>query len=187
MQILQSLLAHGKLSRSGSSVNLNFELTNLSRNVFGLRKAIRGGLGNTACNTGDFCTCRCALFSTLKTIFNAGWKVNTRVILSSWCFLRRLFLRLLSLLSEFLIVWFQICNPYPSTTILNLTVSVINQLHLNKSISFEWLRHRELTFYKLVYGMIWHVSTDDCRWILWTNLLLSYFYCRFLILTRLNN
>ena len=42
------------MSRSASSVNFNFERTNLSRNVFGLRKAIRGGLGNTACNTGDF-------------------------------------------------------------------------------------------------------------------------------------
>ena len=94
MQISQLHLPHGKLPRSASSVNFNFEQTNLSR-VFGLRKDIRGGLCNTAFSTGDFCTCRCALFNTSKTIFNAGWKVNTRVILSSWCFgrfLRRLFL-----------------------------------------------------------------------------------------------
>ena len=83
------------MSRSASSVNFNFERTNLSRNVFGLRKATRGGLGKTAFSKSVFCTCRCALFDTSKTICNAVRKVNTRLILSSWCFgrfLRRLFL-----------------------------------------------------------------------------------------------
>ena len=166
MQISQLPLPHGKLPRSTLSVKFNFERTNLSR------KAIRGGLGNTAFSTGDFCAWQCALFNTSKTIFNAGWKVSTRVILSSWCFGR--FLRRL-----FLSIKFTFWIPYLSTTILNLTVSVVNQLHLNKSLSFEWLGHTVLTFCKLIYGMMWHVSTDDCWWILWTNLLLSYFHCRF--------
>ena len=48
LQISQLPLPHGKLPHPVSSVNFNFERTNLSRNVFGLRKAIRGGLGNTA-------------------------------------------------------------------------------------------------------------------------------------------
>ena len=46
-----------------------------------------------------------------------------------------------------------------------------------KSTSFEV--EVVLTFCKLIYGMMWHISTDDCWWILWTNLLLSYFHCRF--------
>ena len=48
LQTSQLPLPHGKLPRSALSVNFNFERTNFSRNVFGLRKAIRGCLGNTA-------------------------------------------------------------------------------------------------------------------------------------------
>ena len=181
---------HGKLPRSASSVNFNFKRTNLWRNVFGLWRTICVGLGNTAFSTGDFCTCWCALFNTSKTIFNAGWKVSTRVILCSWCFV--LFLRRLFLLIRFTF-WISgrmISDLYPLSVNHNsndLTVSVGNQLHLNKSISFEWLGHAVFTFYKLIYGMMWHVSTDDCQGILWTNLLLSNVHCRFLILTRLKN
>ena len=48
LQISQLPLPHEKLPRSASSINLNFERTNLSRNVFELQKSIHGGLGNTA-------------------------------------------------------------------------------------------------------------------------------------------
>ena len=53
----------------------------------------------------------------------------------------------------FLNFWSQNCSPYLSTTILNPSISVVNQLHLNKSVSFEWLGHTVLTFYRMVYGM----------------------------------
>ena len=42
LQISQVLLPHETLPRSASSVIFNFERTNLSRYVFGLRKAICG-------------------------------------------------------------------------------------------------------------------------------------------------
>ena len=73
-------------------------LSILSKLIYHLMSLDYGKLyveGNTAFSTGDFCTCQCTLFNTLKAIFNAGWKVSTKVILSSWCFgsfLRRLFL-----------------------------------------------------------------------------------------------
>ena len=155
MQISQVLLPHETLPRSASSVIFNFERTNLSRYVFGLRKAICGGLGNTAF-TSDFCTCRCAIFNTSKTIFNAAWNVNTRVILSSWCFghFQGGCFCQLSLLSEFLVTWFQIWIPYLSTAILNVTVSVVNQIHLKKSVSCKLLGHTVLSIYKLIYGMM---------------------------------
>ena len=133
MQISQLPLPHGKLPHSASSVNFNFERTNLSRNVFGLRKPIRGGLGNTTFSTIDFCTWRCALFNTSKTIFNAEWKVSTRVILSSWCFgrfLRRLFL---SIKFTFLISGRMISDLYP----LSVNHDSKSSSFCLKSTSFE--------------------------------------------------
>ena len=54
MQISKLPLPHGNLPRSVSSVNFNFERTNLSRNAFGLRKEARGGLGKIAFSIGTF-------------------------------------------------------------------------------------------------------------------------------------
>ena len=73
-----------------SQYNFKFDLYWLN---CGVHKTTRGGLGKTALSIGEFCTCWCTLFNISKTICNAGWKVNTRVILSSWYFGR--FLRLL--------------------------------------------------------------------------------------------
>ena len=51
--------------------NQMLDLTNLSRNVFGLQNATRVSFGNTAFHAGDFAIKRWADFKTLNTIFNA--------------------------------------------------------------------------------------------------------------------
>ena len=48
--------------------NQMLDLTNLSRNVFGLQNATRVSFGNTAFNAGDFAIKRWADFKTLNTI-----------------------------------------------------------------------------------------------------------------------
>ena len=83
---LTNTLPHGKLRHSVSSVNFNFERTYLSRIAYGLRKATHGGLGKTVFSKDDFCTCRCILFNTSKTIWSGGQKVDTRV--TRWTFLK---------------------------------------------------------------------------------------------------
>lgn len=77
MQILQLPLPHETLPRSALPVNFNFEQINLLRNEFELWKATRGGLGKTHLSIGDFCSCWCTFFNTLKTMCNVKWKVNT--------------------------------------------------------------------------------------------------------------
>ena len=115
------------LLHSALPVNSNFDQTNLSHNVFGLQKIIRGGLDNIAFRTGDFCTCQCSLFNTSKIMFNTGWKVNTRIILSWWCFghfLKRLFL---SIKFTFWI------SPCMTSDLYPLSVN-----HDSKCNSFHW-------------------------------------------------
>ena len=72
LHISQLLYPHGKFSLSSSSFSLILDLTNLSRNVFGLRNATGGGFGNTAFNASDFSIYRWADSKTLNSIFNAG-------------------------------------------------------------------------------------------------------------------
>ena len=54
LHISQLLCPQGKFPFSPSSFSLILHLTNLSRNVFGLQNATRGGFGNTAFNVGEF-------------------------------------------------------------------------------------------------------------------------------------
>ena len=86
LYISQLIYPQRKCRLSYSSFSLILDLTNLSRNVFGLRNATWGGFGNTTFNAGDFSRKWWADFKTLNTTFNAGWKVRANVILFSWCF-----------------------------------------------------------------------------------------------------
>ena len=72
LHISQLRCPEGKFPLSPSSFSLILDLTNLSRNVFGLRNATWSGFGNTAFNAGDFSIKRWADFKTLNTIFNAA-------------------------------------------------------------------------------------------------------------------
>ena len=136
-----------KFPLSSLSFSLILDLTNLSRNVFGLRNATRGGFGNTAFNVGDFSIKQWADFKTLNTIFNAAWKVRTNVLLFFWCFF--LWGNLLDQLIYFfwfLVLLFLLYNLFLPTNILkkpvsNVYIYIYNAISkLLYNLSAQWIK-----------------------------------------------